>query len=192
MRWTSLISIGDVFFFHFRPSTNLTSALLLHPLQTSGMLRASIVLPSHPTDPPSPRNLLSKNQDGIPFSDTFNLHTVTLSTPTLRICDALNSPHTPSHQKLKRFQIDSEDSLWRHGFCKFAFTNETRVQVWDEYAGSRGLRSMTSFGASGRILPRFYVRKRKRKGSDYGTATRSIQRFFDVLSKEYSLTKWKY
>ena len=110
MRWTSLISICD-FFFSLRPSTNLTSALLLHPLQTSGMPRASIVLPSHPTDPPSPRNLLSRNRDGIPFSDTFNLHTVTLSTPTLRICDALNYPLPPFHQMLKRFQIDSEGSL---------------------------------------------------------------------------------
>ena len=151
------------FFFSFRPSTNLTSALLLHPLQTSGMPRASIVLPSHPTDPPSPRNLLSRNRDGIPFSDTFNLHTVTLPTPTLRICDALNYPLPPSHQMLKRFQIDSEGSLWRHGFCKFAFTNETRIQVWDEYARSRGLRSMRSC-SQWKNCTSFLCSKEKRQG----------------------------
>ena len=152
-----------VIFFSLRPSTNLTSALLLHPLQTSGMPRASIVLPSHPTDPPSPRNLLSRNRDGIPFSDTFNLHTVTLPTPTLRICDALNYPLPPSHQMLKRFQIDSEGSLWRHGFCKFAFTNEIRIQVWDEYARSRGLRSMTSF-SQWKNCTSFLCSKEKKQG----------------------------
>ena len=151
------------FFFSLRPSTNLTSALLLRPLQTSGMPRASIVLPNHPTDPPSPRNLLSRNRDGIPFSDTFNLHTVTLPTPTLRICDALNYPLPPSHQMLKRFQIDSEGSLWRHGFCKFAFTNETRIQVWDEYARSRGLRSMTSC-SQWKNCTSFLCSKEKRQG----------------------------
>ena len=74
-------------------------------------------------------------------------------TPSLRIYSDLNSLPPPSHQRPKRFQIDSEDSLWRRGFCEFAFTNETRVMWWDERARSRALiQSMTSFTASGRVF----------------------------------------